>query len=182
MRCHQNRRGCFLKFAAAPFPGGQRRGAPACLSLGNLSAPGGAAPAPPPALALAGPRSALPACGLDPVTAGEVRRSERSSAGKELTLATGRRQAGSESQQQRARHCRHPALHPADGRGLRPRRSFPGRWARVAHSSSSSASARERSVRPAPRRAPTSRKLARPRRPVFLPAPVPTLQTVHKAL
>lgn len=108
-------------------------------------------------------------------TAREARRPEHSSAWPALTLAAGRHQAGGESQQQRARR-RRPALHPADG----PRRSFPGRWARVAHCSS--AFAGERSLRPAPPRAPRSRKLARPGRPVFLPAPVPTLQTEHKAL
>lgn len=176
MRCHPNHRGCFLKFVAAQFQGRQRRGAPARPSLGNLSAPGGAAPAPPPS---SGPcRASLPSARR---RRRGVQRSAQSSARRALTLATGRHQAGGESQQQRARHCRRPALHPADGRGPRPRRSFPGRWARVALSGCG-ASARGRSVRPAPRRASGRGKLARPRRPVFLPAPVPTLQTEHKAL
>lgn len=123
-----------------------------------------------------------------PATAREVQRSAQSSARRALTLAAGRQQAGGESQQQRARRCRRPALHPADGPGPWPRRSFPRRWAHVAHSSNSSNSSNsnasdcERTVRPAPRRAPSGRKLACPRRPVFLPAPVPTLQTEHKAL
>lgn len=46
-----------------------------------------------------------------------------------------------------------------------------------------SASAGERSFRPAPRRAPSGRKPGpAPETSRFLPAPVPTLQTVHKAL
>lgn len=48
-----------------------------------------------------------------------------------LTLATDWRQAGSDRQQQHPRRSRRdPALHRGDGSG--PRRSFPGRWARVA--------------------------------------------------
>lgn len=62
----------------------------------------------------------------------EIPRSAQSSGQWALTSATGRRQAGGESQQQRACCRRRPALHPCDGRGPRPRRSFPGRWARVA--------------------------------------------------
>lgn len=70
--------------------------------------------------------------GPDPAAAREVPHSARSSDRWTLTSATGRRQAGGESQQQRARCRRRPALHPSDCPGPRPRRSFPGRWARVA--------------------------------------------------
>lgn len=47
-----------------------------------------------------------------------------------LTLATDWRQAGGDGQQQHPCRRRGPALHRGDGPG--PRRSFPGRWARVA--------------------------------------------------
>lgn len=47
-----------------------------------------------------------------------------------LTLATDWLQAGSDRQQQHPRRRCDPALHRGDGPG--PRRSFPGRWARVA--------------------------------------------------
>lgn len=177
VRCHPHQRGCFLKFVAATSQSRGRKGVPARLFLGNLSAPGGAAvqscrppPTPPPPASLPSVRRPPP---------GKSGAPAESSAWQALTLAAGRHQAGGESQQQRARH-RRPALHPADGPGPRPRRSFPERWARVAHSSG--ASAGERLVRTARRRAPSGRKRARPGRPVFLPAPVPTLRAEHKAL
>lgn len=129
--CHRNRRGCFLKFGTAHCRGGRRRCAPAGPTQGNLSAPQGAV-RPPPAPGLCRPQPPPLARGPDPAAAREVPHSARSSDRWALTSATGRRQAGGESQQQRARCRRRPALHPSDCPGPRPRRSFPGRWARVA--------------------------------------------------
>lgn len=97
-------------------------------------------------------------------------------------LATDWRQVGTErqQQQQRTRRRRGWALHLRDGPG--PRRSFSRRWARVALSSGSNF-AGVRSSSSAPPLAPRGRKPApTPEASRFLPAPVPTLQTVHKAL
>ena len=131
MCCHRNRRGCFLTFGTAHCRGGRRRGAPAGPTQGNLRAPQGAVRRPP-APGLCRPQPPPLARGPDPAAAREVPHSARRSDRWALTSATGRRQAGGESQQQRARCRRRPALHPSDCPGPRPRRSFPGRWARVA--------------------------------------------------
>lgn len=93
-----------LKFAAR-FPGGRSRGAPACPSLGNPSAPGEPLE-----------RRRPPADWALPPEA--ARRSARGSGWRALTLTSGRRQAGGESQQQRARRRHAPHPHPVPAPGL----------------------------------------------------------------
>lgn len=136
-----------------------------------LGSPERSARASPPPLTLA------PLLSAAPRVAGAARVAP---AGGPLTLATDWRQVGSDRQQQHP-CCRHGrALHPLDLPG--PRRSFPGRWARVAIGTSGNF-APDRKSRSAPLLAARGRKPARiPEASSFLPAPVPTLQTVHKAL